>query len=306
MLHILLWILKFIGILLAVLVGILLLAIICVLFVPIRYTVKADGRLLGEEQALHARVKISWLFHILNITFIYPEAAYLRVRIFCFTVFNSSRLKMDDEQKTGRIEPQVKLTESPQGQVETVQRENITKSEESKTVEIVETENKQGIFDRIKGFFQVIINLWKRCMDALKNIQYTIRKIYDRIRAVIENIRYYTDVIKSDVFQRAWQDCKKQLLRILRMLKPSKCKINLLAGTGDPGSTGQLWSVYGILYPLIGNNVFLKTDFENQIVEGDLYIKGKVQMWVLALAAFRLYRDKDIRRLLKMLKREDM
>ena len=49
MLHILFMILKIIGIVLAVAVGILLAAFVCVLFVPIRYHVLAEGK-LGEEE----------------------------------------------------------------------------------------------------------------------------------------------------------------------------------------------------------------------------------------------------------------
>ena len=79
-----------------------------------------------------------------------------------------------------------------------------------------------------------------------------------------------------------------------------------MAGTGDPSSTGQLLSVYGMLYPFIGNHVFLQTDFENQIVEGDLYIKGKIKIWVFLWAAFKLFIDKDLRRVLKLLKKEEI
>lgn len=345
MLHILLWILKIIGILLLILVGILLVTIFLVLFVPIRYTVKADGK-LGKEQPLHAQIKVSWLLHIVNVAFCYPEAAYLRVRIFCFTIFNSSKKKVNaeaesvsggEDAKTDEIEEksgesreipavsgnpetseisevqtkeetesveQAKLTgvgEETKSGEETKLPEEIPEGEESQ-----EIEEKKGIAEKFKAFCRAVRNFWNRFLEALKNIEYTIQKIYDRIKKIIENIRYYTQVLKSDVFQRAWQDCKKQLLRILRMLRPSKCRMNLLIGTGDPGSTGQIWSVYGILYPFVGNNVFLQTDFDNQIIEGDLYIKGKIRIWVFALAGFQLFIDKDIRRLLKLLKREEM
>ncbi len=55
MLHILLLILKIIGILLAALLGIILLVGICVLFIPIRYSIRAEGK-LGEENTVHVGV----------------------------------------------------------------------------------------------------------------------------------------------------------------------------------------------------------------------------------------------------------
>ena len=71
MLHILLMILKIIGIILAVILGILVLLFCIVLFIPVRYTVKAecDGTLDG----LKADVKVTWLFHIIKAVLCYEQ-----------------------------------------------------------------------------------------------------------------------------------------------------------------------------------------------------------------------------------------
>ncbi len=64
-------------------------------------------------------------------------------------------------------------------------------------------------------------------------------------------------------------------------------------------------AVYGMLYPFIGSHVLVQTDFENKVIEGDLYIRGKVVAIVFLIAGVRIVLDKNIWKLFKMLKKED-
>ena len=370
MLHILLLILKIIGIILAALLGIIALVLLCVLFVPVRYRIEAEGK-LGGEQPVRAGVKVSWLLHIINVMFAYPEAACLRVRVLCFTVFDSSRKKKTEGNEKGKKEKRKGKRKGKQKQP-AIEAEEISEEPAEKTAEKIiaesnaeiktevkaeieersvdgskpaetdtghnyaaengegggriektagigeKTEEKEQkkeqeeesssekgprvLFRKIKAFCLAV----KRCMEqfiaALKNIEYTIRKICDKIKGIIGNIQYYTEVLKSETFRGAWAVSRKQLLRALRMLRPQICRINVSAGTGDPAGTGQLLAFYGMLYPFIGNCVFVEADFENKVMEGNLLIKGRIRIVVLLLAAFQLFINKNIRRLLKLLK----
>ncbi|MDO4303977.1 MAG: hypothetical protein Q4D94_08670, partial [Bacillota bacterium] len=103
MISIILNVLKILGIFVLVLLAIALLLILLVLFVPIRYRI-AGQKSGADTTALSFRVKVTWLLHILNLQFRYPDAAYLRVRIFCFTVFRSDkRAVSSDPQKSNKI-----------------------------------------------------------------------------------------------------------------------------------------------------------------------------------------------------------
>ena len=64
MLHILLLILKVIGIILAVIVGIILLLAAIFLFVPIRYDISAKCD--GSVEGLKAKIKVTWLLHLVR------------------------------------------------------------------------------------------------------------------------------------------------------------------------------------------------------------------------------------------------
>lgn len=327
MLHILLWMLKILGILLAALLAVLLFGLICALFVPVRYRISAEGK-LGAEQPVRAGVKVGWLLNIIRVAVAYPEKAgtnagtgiRIKVRILCFTVFDTAKKKKQGKKKTqGKKEENknsvpleytkddenagenpVSLTEDGGfAEGETQDSGNMGQAPESTGVP-------KGMLGKLKAFYLACKRLLLRLLAAFKNIEYTIRKICGKIRKIADDIRYYTEVLKSETFRGAWEVSKKQLFRIGRMLRPRVCRVRLLAGTGDPAGTGQLLAFYGILYPLVGNHVSVEADFEHKVMEGDLLVKGSVTIFVFLLAAFQLFVNKNIRRLLKMLKKEDM
>ena len=101
MISVLLIILKLVGMLLAILLGMLVLLLLFILFVPVRYHVQAN-RDESDGVPVHLTIKVSWLLHLLNGRYQYPEEAFLRIRILCFTIYNSSVVK-EGKQKPVKI-----------------------------------------------------------------------------------------------------------------------------------------------------------------------------------------------------------
>ena len=97
MLGILLTILKIIGIILLVLIGLILTAVAVILLVPIRY--RGEGAC--EEKVLSGSVKITWLLHLLSIDISYSSGGtVLSVRLFGKTIYP----KTEKPQKKGKEE----------------------------------------------------------------------------------------------------------------------------------------------------------------------------------------------------------
>ena len=92
---------------------------------------------------------------------------------------------------------------------------------------------------------------------------------------------------------------------MLKSIRPRKLTADLLVGTGSPDSTGYVMAVAGMLYPVFGKSVNITPDFENTIFEGRIFLKGKITVFVILLQALKIFMDKELRRLLKRLKRED-
>lgn len=294
-------ILKILGIIILILLGVILTIVLLVLFVPIRYRITVH-RKTDEEVPIVAEIKATWFFHILNIAFSYPAAAYVRVRVFCFTIFRSD--KPSSEEK-GKVDvPEDNITQTPEEQntkkqesSEEIAVETTKKASEKTSEKEIEKEAETEESNKIWEFFR---KLW----DAIKNIKYTIQRICDKIKHIVNNIRYYTEILKSNTFRRAWTICSGQVFSLLKSLAPRKIQGKLLIGTGDPASTGQVLAVYGMLYPLLGNHIDIIPDFEQAILECDLLIKGRITIFKALKTAWIVFFNRDLRRLIRLLKRE--
>lgn len=301
MISILLTILKILGIFLLVVLGIILVLVSLVLFVPVRYRITAC-RKTEEEPQMAAKFKVTWLFHILNAAFSYPEAAYVNVRVFGFTVFRSDK---PDTRKNASSKTEYESPESKADEIKTDQNESMHKSSEKQSKcaenEQSEWEEHEKYEDEPKA---TLSDFLRKLWTILKNIKYTITKICDKIKHIIKNTKYYIRILKSNTFQRAWNVCSAQVFSLLKSILPDKVRGNILIGTGDPASTGQVLSIYGMLYPLLGNHINITPDFEQQVMEGELFIKGKITGFKVLKTAAIIYFNRDLRRLIKLFKRE--
>jgi len=383
---VILTILKIIGIILLVVLGLILLILLLVLFVPIRYRIDASKDAEGEQQ-IHALVKVTWLLHLLNIRFLYPEEAYLRVRIACFTLFRSDQpkeavsskknaaaeKKKESEAKTVKASKEDSSSnnkeenfkqesekqdttqypssrqdedtllatedESSRAQSQSIddegwkrmdsdsvkfdqesensfnndpenQTENAAHTEiDSGSVEVTEEEDmEEADSGESTSKWELLREkiLWciQKLWGVLKNIRYTIQSIYDKIRNIIHHIRYYYKIFRSDLFHRTWEKCSKEALQLLKSIAPRKVKGYLHIGMEDPATTGQILGYYGMLYPLIGGHIDVIPDFDQVILEGSLKIRGHITLFQAVRTACIIYFNKDLRKLIKLLKRE--
>lgn len=322
MISLLLSILKILGIILLVLLGIVLLVVLLVLFVPLRYTLEAK-RQEESEEAFSVKAKAAWLLHLINVHARYPQTPYLRARILCFTVFSTDKKSDGETEEKGEAEepsPKAssKKTEKAAGKEQAAAEEGKQTDDKASSESVKEALSEKGentefrqekIPEEIpeeesEEDSPTILKFLKRILSIIKNIRYTISKICDKIKHIVKNIRYYLAIIKSDAFKRAFGVCKGQVWKLLYSIRPRKIRGSILIGTGDPASTGQVFAIYGILYPLLGEQIAVTPDFERKVLAGELFVKGKVTVFWLVKAAWIIYFNKDLRRIIKMFKRE--
>lgn len=323
MLHIVLLILKIIGIILLCILGILLLAVLGVLFVPVRYKIELNREEGERKPPFVVRAKITWLLHAANILIRYPtEKAYVRVRLFIFTLFtlpekqtnDSARSKQHKKAEQNKKEEQNEGIQEPEQEAgqEAVQRSNrqtIISSEGDKELPTVTIPAQKRTKQKTKQkklhkILKKIKNVFHKIRDLFQNIQYTIKNFCDKIKSVSEQIEYYRKLIASDVFQQSFQLCKGELAYIFKKLKPQKMEADLIIGMNDPAVIGEILAIYGMLYPFIGEHMNVTGDFEQQRIEGHVFIKGRIRAVTFIRTAIRIYFNKDIRKLIKLLKKE--
>lgn len=293
MISIFLTILKIIGIVLLSLLLLLVTVLLLILFVPVRYRV-SGFRKQGDEVPVNVALKVTWLLHIVNVAFRYPEEAFIKVRLFCFTIFST------DKEQTGKKKKEQKdLSEEAIDKEE--KPKTVTAGEETDHLE-EELKEKEEAFEKEDD--PKISNFIKKLFSILKNIKYTICQIYGKIKHIIKNIRYYIRILKSDTFKRAWSFCSREVFILLKSILPRKFSADFVVGTGDPASTAQILSIQGILYPLVGDHINITPDFEHSIVEGNFFVKGKITVWRILLIAVRVYFNRDLRRVIRLFKKE--
>lgn len=95
MVHIILLILKIIGMALLIILGILLLLLIVILFVPIRYRAYVEH---GEQ--LQVKGTVSWMLHIIHTRITLMEAKlHIRIRIFGILIYDNLRIRVPKTKK---------------------------------------------------------------------------------------------------------------------------------------------------------------------------------------------------------------
>jgi hypothetical protein len=156
-----------------------------------------------------------------------------------------------------------------------------------------------GIFSKIKGFFIKIKNFFISLKERLKNIKEKIINLHEKW----EKIKVFFSNNKA-AFSKSFVTIK----RILRHIKPSRLKLDLEFGTGDPSSTGQVLGLLAVFYGYYGKSMQVIPNFEEEILKGSLLCLGRIRLLTLLIICIQLILDKNFRNLLKNFKtlKEDL
>ena len=311
MVHILLLILKIIGMILLVVLGIALLLLI----VPVRY----KGR--GEFEQKSAKIKITahWLFHIIYFSFSYENRQQkYSLRVLGIPIPLSFKEKKDRDRK--------KVSHRPERRTEKKGKEHQTKKEKraaAKDTEGVKTETAKNIIsDTPKNINpEAAENINTKRIEPDKSIpkkkwQTGLQKIFNRIKAfwnkiisvikrILENVKdsyHKTGEIKKITLDEATKEAygygKDILFRLIRHVKPRNIRANIRLGFAYPDVTGKTLGYLAMAYAAFGINpkkIQILPDFENKIFEGNIRMKGRFMIGVVLIHVLRLYLKKEIR-----------
>ena len=132
--------------------------------------------------------------------------------------------------------------------------------------------------------------------DDSKKIKYTNFKICDKIKSFWETKEKVTSFLTDDVHVEAFKIVKTEIGILARHLRPRRIRGFVRFGFEDPYRTGQVLAGLSILYPFYGEHVEIYPDFEQKILEGDLYVKGHIRMVHLASLLWRLFFNRYVRK----------
>ena len=286
MLIILLQILKILGIVLLVLLGIILLLLISILFVPIRY--KGEGH--KNTQDLEAWAQARWMFGLVKVLAEYKGGFLVQAKILAFALYDSGKppkqQKVRRRKKRSASRTSVSVAEQSTYDMHTQSAAVSFGSDSSQ-----HTTQTGGQTEENTQF-----------SSKIEKLKYTIHNIYDKIKKISENVEFYQTFLDDKETRAFLKHVVLRLGNIFKVIKPGKCKGDVVFGTGSPDTTGYAFGVYGMLSPHLGEDVIVTPDFTEARLEGELELSGHFMLFFVLMEAIKILLDRRLQIFLDKLK----
>lgn len=312
-LHIVLTILKIIGILLLILLGILLLTVLAVLFCPVRYS--AQG--YKDEEKYGGRAKVSWLCHLISFTVWYDsregETGY-GIRIFGIPLLKllealskrKEKKRLEEVQKTEKeiLQKESREISDKEEMPDEEQPEKELESERASEEKPVRQEESSGrkteeSFRQAEGKGQIFFRRIKSIFKLPGKIFGAFRKFRLTAEGICDKIRKIRNFLESERFKGGMCLIIQEGKKLLTHVKPRKIEGHIKFGTEDPCLTGEILGAAGIFYPLYGENFSIEPCFEQRVLEGTISLRGRIYGIVLLTMAVKIFRSRDIRYIIR-------
>lgn len=309
MLHVLLLILKITGIVIACILGLVILVVTAVLFVPVRYKVNAD-----YHDRFKAQAKVSWL-GILRLMISYDEELDIKAKAFFITVYNNndenskvSEQKKAKKKKEKKPEENIfsasdkdveKLTEKEEKpQIKMAEAVNETKEDVQNVKEAVSEDESGNIQNR--SFFNKVKDkcfvIYTKIKEIIKLIRDTVKKISGAADRLKEKVSKAKEFVTDEDNRALFHFLVEQLKALIKVIKPKKYRINARIGFEDPATMGKVLAYVSILYGMSGVDLSLEPVFGENVKEGSILLKGNIRIFTVLVIALRVYRNEQFKK----------
>ncbi len=314
MLHVILTILKILGITILILLALVLLILILVLFVPVRCRI--SGAYKKDKEAPYLKVDMSWLLHLVLYRLIYQGSIKENnLKISGIRVYprdnngkSYSQAKKDkDNKKETDTQAEINETEPDDyyGQPTSHKEEamhDYDKNDYSGQDVIEETVDKdnledKSVFEKIKGIIDNILNkiqlFLKGFRDKIKNKYANVKeKIIGFVKKITDIRSFVQDTENVDAFKDVLIGIKNLLVH----MRPRKLSINGELGFEDPSLTGQVFGVLAIINSYYNGCINVKANFEEPVIDIEFDVRGRVTVAYALLILLRFMKNKTIRK----------
>lgn len=320
MIHILLFILKIIGLILLGLVGLILILLLLVLLSPFRCTLEA--KIENGLGSADGKLRFHWLFHLIS-----GEAAWLDGELTWRFRAAWKKFSSEDEPETGAHRsagrPQEKtatdkktksgIPDNSASAKTSRADENESKPEIKGTPEDSKVPgNGKGAVDNTAGSLHkyqsesttrgenprtgsAIELIIKKIKNTFNRIKYTFHRLCDKIKSLNNKKERISRFLSNDVHQRAFTRLIRETKKLLKRLAPNRASVNITFGFEDPSYTGYTLAGISLIYPVIGNYTSLTPDFDNKVLKGDVFVKEKIRLIYAVIFIWNMLIDRNVR-----------
>lgn len=325
MLHIILLILKIIGIILLCILGIVLLVIITVLFVPVRYKIDFS---IYEYGSIKCRV--SWLLHIISVNVGYGKqkngqmGLYKNIKLFGINLLGI-RKKSHDKKNDDTTEKHDKIsiydskndivdekntyenknTENSYN-FETASDDEIVKNPVTTVKESDEADSYDNGGESIRNFADTEPeydeetkrkkdNIFKKISSKIRKILFKIKSVCGKIKKMSAKARSVKEFVELDETKEAVRFIKGQLGILIEHVRPRIVRGHIKFGTGDPAYTAELLGIYYLISKGRYKKMYMEPDFDNAVLDGEVHIKGRIVVFSLVVMAIKIYKNENLK-----------
>lgn len=309
-------ILKVIGIILLVVLALILTALFCVLFVPVKY--RAVGSF--DNTDIRAKAHASWLFHLfaLHIEYAQETDGYIRLAFVKRKLFDDAdsdyendekaaeALDDDDMDDAAKTETEDKVSENTgdEPKIPADESEHVA-DEQTEDESTSQTPNEQrSVTDENQHIKQQTKPTHKKTYKKphKKSHKKQFKDKSEKIKNCIYKLkREYSDERNKAAFSHL----KKELFIILKRICPRSLKLTMVYSTGSPDTTGISLGILACFPVGYTNRWRITPDFESEkpYAKGSFDIKGHVIVISILAATLRILFDKNCRRLYNRISR---
>lgn len=331
MLHILWMLIKLILILLGTVLGLAVLVLLLLLFCPVRYSAEALKETTSFRET-EAAVRVSWLFGGISFTFRRIQGKNTqKLCVFGIPVLSLLQKRKQKKSAAGKAHtaeksslseqptekplpeakislpeteislPQEKKPDIPYGSAEAKQKKDpeTGASDLSESDEKIRTEKKNKI--------SALPDKLKEIMDRLAQLPSMLSKIPLTIRRIYDKIDWYRQFFEHPRTKEAVSLVLDRSKKLMHHIFPKKIKGKVTFGSEDPSITGTALAVLGMTMPFHKNRVEIVPVFDNQnILEGNIKIKGRIYGFVPVKMLAELYFNKNIKYIISRWKHKEV
>lgn len=278
-------ILKVIGIILLVVLALILTALLCVLFVPVKY--RAVGNF--DNTDIRAKAHVSWLFHLfaLHIEYAQETDGYIRLAFVKRKLFDDADSDYENDEKAAEASDDDVMDEAAKTETEDKVSEN-TGDEPKISADENQHIKQQTKLTHKKTYKKPHKKQFKEKSEKIKNCIYKLKREYSDERN-----------------KAAFLHLKKELFIILKRICPRRLKLTMVYSTGSPDTTGISLGILACFPVGYTNRWQITPDFESEksYAKGSFDIKGHVIVISILAATLRILFDKNCRRLYNRISR---
>ena len=320
MLYVLLILLKIIGILLALAVGL----IILILAMPIRYSFRFN---IDEDTFPGGQVKVTWLLAILYIKASYIDKVFdYRVRIFGYQILGNQKEFLEKKQKKKdrdkrkkkrqedkrqkdkkkQKEEKQKITADKQENSPSDKQNQTSEPEELRKVSLPEktdTEEKeqQPVQSDVRKTEDNAEKKAKPRKDSDVSRKKKKTQKESRLISLKKKIEKLKAVWKEYNGKQLMDFAKTIIIKIARHILPRKLRGYIRFGFDDPAATGVVTGAAALFYPKYQNSFTLEPDFQQQCFAADCQGKGRIHLGFFLYTGITALMNLEVRNRIRMM-----